>query len=115
MLESRMIMGGSGDEEDEAAARSLFKTTNTNNNLLNEPAPRSLIGGPNFLGSQISSRAFQINPVQSSMQGGLNAETAFSGAVTQDELRAEQELDHYNNQLEQVQDDQDFMGFGVDR
>ena len=36
MLESRMIMGGSGDEEDEAAARSLFKTANTNANLNHE-------------------------------------------------------------------------------
>ena len=33
MMESRMIMGGSDqDEEDEAAARSLFKTGGTLNN-----------------------------------------------------------------------------------
>lgn len=49
MLESRMIMGGSGDEEDEAAARSLFKTANTNANL-NE-AGRGPGGAHNFLGS----------------------------------------------------------------
>ena len=59
MLESRMIMGGSGDEEDEAAARSLFKT-NVNANL-NAPGRDAV--SHNFLNSQISSRAFQMNQV----------------------------------------------------
>ena len=69
-------MGGSGDDdEDEAAARSLFKTNNIG------VGGGMGIGGPAYL----ASRPFQIHPTT---QGG-----EFIG---QDDIRAEQELDLYN-------------------
>ena len=78
-------MGGSGEDEDEVAVRGLFKTNMTSN--------------ANFL----ASRPFQPSAVQGEFS-----------AVTQEDLRAEQDLDIYNNQIDEEQEE-DYIGFGDDR